>query len=138
MVSTATAAACLVAALATVIVTRFTPTNEVVLSPPETELQMAVEQLTSASRELELVLKSPSLQSQVMSARRAAIIVDIEDRIALVDLALAEGVADPPDELAVALWSDRVELLDALVTARAAPPGSDPIVFADNSFEGSH
>ena len=138
MISRATAAACLLAALAAVMVTRFTPTNEAVLSPPETDVQLAVEQLTSASRELELVLKSPSLRSQVMSPRRAAIIIDIEDRIALVDLALAEGVADPPDGLAVALWSDRVELLDALVAARTAPPGSESIVFANNSFEGSH
>jgi hypothetical protein len=137
MISRAAAAAGLVAALAAVMVTRYMPTDEAVPSPPETDAQLAVEQLTSASRELELVLKSPSLRFQVMSPRRAAIIVDIEDRIALVDLALAEGVADPPDELAVALWSDRVELLDALVTARTAAPGGEPVVFADISFEGS-
>lgn len=138
MIRGAMAAACLLAVVSAVIVMRFIPPNEAELSFLEPDAQLAIEQLTSASQELELVLKSPSLRSQVMSPQRAAIIVDIEDRITLVDLALAEGLGNSPDEFAVALWSDRVELLDALVTVRTMPSGSETIVFANNSFEGSN
>jgi hypothetical protein len=133
----ATAAAGVLAVLSAVVVVRVAPPNEVVSPPSDADARLAVEQLASASQELELVLQNPSLHSQVLSPRRAATIVEIEDRIALVDLALAENVGDSPDELAVVLWSDRVELLDALVEARTARPRGDSIVFAEHPFEGS-
>ncbi len=132
-----TAAAGALAALSAVVVMRVAPPKAAVSPLFDADALLAVEQLASASQELELVLQNPSLRSQILSPRRAAIIVDIEDRIALVDLALAEGVGDPPDEHAVALWSDRVELLDALVTARTEGPKDESIVYAENSVEGS-
>ena len=133
----AAAAACGVAALVVVMVVRPAPPDEAIPADRDAYAPVAVEHLTNASKELELVLHRPSLRTQVLSPTRAAIIVDIEDRIALVDLALAESTSDPPDETAVALWSDRVELLDALVSARGGPPRSDGIVYANQVFEGS-
>lgn len=87
----------------------------------------AVEQLESASRELELVLRTTSLRSRVLSPRQAAKIVELEDRIALVDLAISQNPERDPGVHTVALWSDRVELLDALVTARS---GAVPVAGA--------
>jgi hypothetical protein len=101
------------------------------------EARMAVEHLSTASRELELVLQDPSLQSRVLSPRRAAMIVEIEDRIAIVDIALAENTSAGPDERAVVLWSDRVELLDALVTARRGDTGDIGVMHAVNRNQGS-
>lgn len=138
MIRGAITAAGVLAVFSAVMVMHDAQPGEVALARLDQDAQLAIEELTSASQELELVLKTPSLRNQVMSPQRAAIIVDIEDRITLVDLALAEGLGDSPDELAVALWSDRVGLLDALVTVRTTPVGSDAIVYANNSFEGSN
>ena len=131
------AAACGIAVLVAVMVVRPVPPDEAIPADRDAYAPLAVEHLTNASKELELVLHRPSLRTQVLSPTRAAIIVDIEDRIALVDLALAESTGDPPDETAVALWSDRVELLDALVSVRGGPPRSDGIVYANQVSEGS-
>jgi hypothetical protein len=99
--------------------------------------RIAIDDLTAASRGLESVLRDPALQRQVLSPRRAAVIVDLEDRIAVVDLALA----DQPDAWGVdgnvALWSHRVELLDALVAARTGALDSDGVVSAVLENEGS-
>ncbi len=94
----------------------------------------AIEQLSSASRELELLLRDSSLQSPVLSTQRAAMIVELEDRIAVVDLILAQSSFEQ-DERTVVLWSDRVELLDALVAARSGQIPIGGIVQAVN--EGS-
>jgi hypothetical protein len=73
----------------------------------------------------------------VLSPRRAAVIVDLEDRIALVDTALA----DPPSawgvEENVVLWSHRVELLDALVAARVGTMNEEGVGYAVFQYEGS-
>jgi hypothetical protein len=101
------------------------------------ETKEAVEQLSNASRELELVLRDGTLQSPVLSPRQAAMIVELEDRIALIDLAIAQSHETEPDVRAVALWSDRVELLDALVTARGGAVRTDGVVRASNRNQGS-
>ncbi len=100
------------------------------------DTRIAIEQLSIASRELERVLQDSSLRSPVLSTRQAAMIVEIEDWIALVDLALAQDTHDR-GERAVALWSDRVELLDALVTARGGEVSTDGVVVANNREKGS-
>jgi hypothetical protein len=64
-------------------------------------------------------------------------IVELEDRIALVDLALAQHTDRQPDERAVVLWSDRVELLDALVTARSGESREFGVIHAVNRNQGS-
>lgn len=74
--------------------------------------------LIAASGELERALQVPALRTRVLTPREAARIVVIEDQIALIDLRLAQPAADVPRDQAVGLWSDRVELLDALVQAR--------------------
>ncbi len=98
---------------------------------------IAIDDLAAASRSLESVLRDPALQRQVLSPRRAAVIVDLEDRIAVVDMALA----DQPTELGVdgnvVLWSHRVELLDALVAARTGTLDSEGVVSAVLEHEGS-
>ncbi len=99
------------------------------------DIRATVEQLSNASRELEMVLQEPSIRSPVLTPRRAAMIVELEDRIALVDLALAQST-EVPSELEVALWSDRVELLDALVTARGGDNGADGVTSAVNRIQG--
>jgi hypothetical protein len=100
------------------------------------DTRVAIEQLSIASRELERVLQDSSLRSPVLSTREAAMIVEIEDWIALVDLALVQDTHNR-GERAVALWSDRVELLDALVTARGGDVRTDGVVVAINREKGS-
>ena len=108
-----------VIAVATVVFMNRLETPEGARTAPSVEdPQVAIEQLSHASRELEVVLRETTLQNRVLSTRRAAMIVELEDRIALVDLALTLNADVAPDQRAIALWSDRVELLDALVTVR--------------------
>lgn len=129
------AAAVVLAVSVAALVARFEPVSRESDSLAEGEARRAIEQLTSASRELELVLHDAALRTPVLSTRQAAMIVEIEDRIALVDMALADDSHDH-GELAVALWSDRIELLDALVTARGAQVVSDSVVVAINQEDG--
>jgi anti-sigma factor RsiW len=79
--------------------------------------------LMSASRELEMVLRSPSLRSPVLRPAEAARIVALEDQLALVDTQLVAVQAGPSRERELELWSDRVELLDQLVRARGRYDG---------------
>jgi len=83
-----------------------------------------LEQLIGASHQLESVLQGSELEGRVLSSRDAAWIVDLEDRIALVDARLAGPEPGLSREQAVALWLDRVELLDALVEAHGATANS--------------
>jgi hypothetical protein len=96
----------------------------------ETNHTTVVEELNSASRELEELLRNPAFQGQILSARRAAVIVDLEDRIAMVDLALAAESNAGSEDRGVALWSQRVELLNALLTARGGLARDDDLVEA--------
>jgi hypothetical protein len=78
----------------------------------------AIGPLMAASRELEEVLRAPAFQSRVLRPTEAAAIVVLEDDIAYIDLQLHRGGTQLPNTEAVGLWTDRVELLDALVQAR--------------------
>ena len=130
-------AASLLAVVATVLVVQFGGVDDDPRRPRIGETRLAVEHLSSASRELELVLRDPSLQSRVLSPGRAAMIVELEDRIALVDFALAQHTDQEPDERAVVLWSNRVQLLDALVTARGGETRETGVIHAVNRNQGS-
>ena len=130
-------AASVFAAAAVTLVARFGVVGGDPDRPGINETRVAVEHLSTASRELELVLEDPSLQSRVLSPRRAAMIVELEDRIALVDIALAQNTDYEPDERAVVLWSDRVELLDALVIARGGESREIGATLAVNRNQGS-
>lgn len=105
--------------------------------PADAGTRVAIEDLTAASRGLEAVLRDPALRRQVLSPRRAAVIVDLEDRIAALDLAIADQPEDLGASRNVALWSHRVELLDALVTARTATDGEEGVGYAVFRYEGS-
>ena len=78
----ALAAASVVAVAAVSLVARFGAVRSDPEPPGISETRLAVEHLSNASRELEFVLQDPSLQSRVLSPRRAAMIVELEDRIA--------------------------------------------------------
>ncbi len=99
--------------------------------------QGAIDELAAASQGLEAVLRDPALRRQVLSPRRAAVIVDLEDRIAVLDMAMADQPMDWGVEKNVALWSHRVELLDALVTARTGDLGEEGVGYAVFRYEGS-
>ncbi len=103
----------------------------------DADRQLAIEGLAAASNDLEQVLRDPALRRQVMSARRAAVIVDLEDRIAHLDMTLDRGAVGDDGERAVALWSHRVELLDALVAARAGNGADEGVGYAVFHYEGS-
>ena len=129
-------AASFLAVAAVALVLRFAGSS---VNPKRTEItdtRLAVEYLSAASRELELVLQDPSLQSRVLSPERAAMIVELEDRIALVDMALARYADEEPGERAVVLWSDRVTLLDALVTVRGGELREIGVRSADGHNQG--
>jgi hypothetical protein len=129
------AAAVILAVAVAALMSRFEPRSQTSGFNLEVDTRQAIEQLSNASRELELVLREESLQTPVLSTRQAAMIVEIEDRIAFVDLALADD-AHQQGERAVVLWSDRVELLDALVTARGGGAGPGSVVLAVNREDG--
>jgi hypothetical protein len=85
------------------------------------ETAEAVREMVAASRELEDLLARPAVRTRVMGPQQAALIVTLEDRIAAVDAVLADPSESGRDERELALWSERVRLLAALVRARAAP-----------------
>jgi len=129
-------AATIVAMVATVVLVR-SPTPRPGLETAQAGAEMAIDELTAASRGLEAVLRDPALQRQVLSPRRAAVIVDLEDRLAILDMALADQPTEWGVEQNVALWSHRVELLDALVTARTGDLGGKGVSYAVIQYEGS-
>jgi hypothetical protein len=131
-----TAAASIVAVVATVVLVR-SPGFPTSLETAHAGAEIAIDELTAASRGLEAVLREPALHRQVLSPRRAAVIVDLEDRIATLDMAMADQTADWGVEKNVALWSRRVELLDALVTARTGTLGEEGVGYAVFRYEGS-
>jgi len=116
----AAAAALLVMAVTAGLLLRPTTTRSSALPAPR---PADLAELMAASRELEMVLRSPSLRSPVLRPAEAARIVALEDQLALVDTQLVAVQAGPSRERALALWSDRVELLDQLVRARGRYDG---------------
>ena len=128
----AAAAVVVLAVAATVWMVGIERVENVRLGAEANDTRLAIEHLSGASRELESVLRETSLRNRVLSPRRAAMIVELEDRIALVDIALAQHTELKPDQRAVALWSDRVELLDALVTVRGGDRASADLANAVN------
>lgn len=98
-----------------------------------TDCRVAIDQLVSASRELERLLDAPALRSRVMGPRQAATIVTLEDEIAEIDAVFAASTHPVSDDEAISLWSNRVRLLAALVQARGAPAASARIQHAVHS-----
>jgi anti-sigma factor RsiW len=86
------------------------------------ESDAVIDHLMTASRELEVVLRNPALRSRVLTPREAAQIVVLEDDIAVIDARLADRGPELPPDQAMALWTDRVGLLDELLQARGGSP----------------
>ena len=86
------------------------------------ETDAVIDRLMTASRQLEVVLKNPALRSRVLTPREAAQIVVLEDDIAVIDVRLADRGPELPPDQAMALWTDRVGLLDELLQARGGSP----------------
>lgn len=79
---------------------------------PSTELAVLVEQ----SRQLEAALREYGPEGRIVNGRTAAVIAELEDRIALVDAGIARAAAgERTQPELVNLWRDRVQLMDALV-----------------------
>lgn len=85
-------------------------------APSATDAELAA--LMTQSQALEATLRSYGTDGRVLTGRAAGIIADLEDRIALVDAGINQVSAGggPPDQL-IGLWQDRVDLMDALVSA---------------------
>lgn len=83
-------------------------------SPEEAQLTSLMER----SQALEATLQSYGTDGRVLTGRAAGIIADLEDRIALVDAGINQVTrgGGPPNQL-IGLWQDRVDLMDALVSA---------------------
>ena len=85
-------------------------------APSATDAELAA--LMTQSRDLEATLRRYGTDGRVLTGRAAGIIADLEDRIALVDAGINQVSAGggPPDQL-IGLWQDRVDLMDALLSA---------------------
>jgi hypothetical protein len=76
--------------------------------------------LVAESQRLEKALRSDDSDGHVVSARLAGTIVNLEDRIAVIDARLGPGGKEKPDSReALELWQERVRLLDALVAVQS-------------------
>lgn len=103
---------------------------------PQANSRQIIDELVSASRELEGLLERPALRSRVMGPRQAAMIVNLEDRISTIDAVLTAPVEPTSDDRTVALWTQRVRLLADLVQVRGAPATTNEHRYAVSS-EGS-
>jgi len=85
-------------------------------APSATDAELAA--LMTQSRDLEATLRRYGTDGRVLTGRAAGIIADLEDRIALVDAGINQVSTGggPPDQL-IGLWQDRVDLMDALLSA---------------------
>jgi len=126
----AAAAAVLVVAAGLVLQRTATAPRETAATDEQALRGKAVRELVAASRDLEALLERPSLRERVMGPQRAALIVTLEDRIAGVDAVLAASEKPRPEAEEVALWSERVRLLAALVHVRGAPSSSPGLQYA--------
>jgi hypothetical protein len=87
----------------------------------EAKLARETRQLVAASQRLEQQLRTYGGASRVVSGRKAGTIVQIEDRIALVDAQLNRvGFNRVPSQDVLTLWQERVRLLDALVSVQTS------------------
>jgi hypothetical protein len=78
-------------------------------------------ELVDTSQRLEHQLRTSDTGGRVVSGRVAGTIVQLEDRIALIDAQLSSAGADRyASQDVVGLWQERVRLLDALVSVQAS------------------
>jgi hypothetical protein len=82
--------------------------------------------LAEESARLEQILAALPARRPQMTGATASTLAGLEDRIAFVDEQISYGAAEKlPAPQRVALWSDRVELMNALVNVRLAQAQSN-------------
>jgi hypothetical protein len=82
----------------------------------EAKLARETKQVVAESQKLEKTLHGLDRGGRVMSGRTAGAIVQLEDRIGVIDAQLARsGSQRYPSREVLGLWKERVQLLDALV-----------------------
>jgi hypothetical protein len=116
----AAAAAVIIAAAVTVLIPQFRQGPETNAVNEDTPISTV--ELQAASQQLEALLHSPTVRYRVLTPRQAALIVTLEDHIALVDAELARSELTRPQEKPVQLWLYRVELLHTLVEVHRIDP----------------
>lgn len=83
-----------------------------VLRPNRLDAEQQIATAKSESQQLELQLHAWNPQSRVLNSRAAAMVMELEDRIADLDVRLAQT---PESERQLALWQQRVGLMNTLV-----------------------
>ncbi len=104
-----------------------TENREIIVWSPMLELQPATyAELVAESARLERLLAEIPPQSPVVNLGTVSTIVGLEDQIALVDeqLSYGDAIGLQGPQRAV-LWTQRVDLMNALVLVRAAHAGGD-------------
>jgi hypothetical protein len=87
----------------------------------EAKVARQTRELVATSQRLEQQLRTSDTGGRVVSGRVAGTIVQLEDRIALIDAELSRAGADRyASQDVVSLWQERVRLLDALVSVQAS------------------
>ena len=100
------------------------------VSAPGDQLEAVTAELVAASRELEQILERRSRRPRVITARRAAAVALLEDRLAVVDAAIATSSHSTEPDPTAGLWLHRVQLLDALVDVTGPTPASSDVQHA--------
>lgn len=92
----------------------------------QTLASAGLDELMLRSRQLEGLLDRVPVRNQVMDAGTAVTVAELEDSIALVDWRLnqAAAVQSASPGLQRALWRQRVDLMQSLVTVRYAQAGA--------------
>ncbi|HYT83362.1 MAG TPA: hypothetical protein VEK86_07920 [Gemmatimonadales bacterium] len=86
------------------------------LQPNQAALHAELAEVKQQSATLEEQLQRYDVDGRVLSGRAAALVADLEDRIAVIDGALTSPAQDAQR---VKLWQQRVGLMQQLVTVRA-------------------
>jgi hypothetical protein len=88
------------------------------VQPARLDAEQQLETAISRSQELERTLHDWNPETRVLDGRTARVVMDLEDRIAALDRRLDEVVRSTAEdrlEQQVALWQERVGLMNALV-----------------------
>ena len=86
----------------------------------EMRVAREVRSLVAESQRLEQTLRSPDASGRVVDGRIVGTIVNLEDRIAVIDSRLAPNRDETlASQDALKLWHERVRLLDALVAVQS-------------------
>lgn len=86
------------------------------VQPPTLDAEQQLEKAMSRSQLLEQQLRDWDPESRVLDGETAAVVIQLEDRIAALDAELARtAISKAEHEREVALWQQRVGLMNALV-----------------------